>query len=55
MTIQQFVDSFPIEVDQLYVKDSRGRWTTAPGNQKFTNVEISYKANNTFADLVFTV
>lgn len=53
MTIQTFVDNFTMEIDQLYVKDTKGNYITAPGNKEFIDVEIT--KYNGFADLVFIV
>lgn len=53
MTIQEYVDAFTMEIDQLYVKDIKGNYITAPGDKQFIDVEVT--RYNGFADLVFTV
>lgn len=55
MTIQEYVDDFKLEIDELWVKDSKGNYITAPGDKQFTNVEVVHFDNNTFASLIFTI
>lgn len=52
MTIQEYVDDFKLE---LWVKDSKGNYITAPGDKQFTNIEVVHFDNNTFASLIFTI
>lgn len=45
MTIDQFVDKFGIEnLDEIWVKDEKGNYTTAMGNTEFKEVKfINFK------------
>ena len=56
MTIGDFVQlitSSGQRIDQLYVRNSSGDLTTAPGSTKYTEVKV-YQYNG-FVDLEFTI
>lgn len=53
MTIDQYVDKFGIEnLDEIWVKDAKGNYTTANGNTTFRKVEMD---NSKYPSLTFTI
>ena len=53
MTINQYVDKFGIEnLDEIWVKDAKGNYTTANGNTTFRKVEMD---NSKYPSLTFTI
>lgn len=53
MTIDQFVDKFGIEnLDEIWVKDAKGNYTTASGDTTFRKVEMD---DCKYPNLTFTI